>query len=153
MIIIANFQQSIELEQALAVLEHSGIPRKHMLVVAMDTESKDPLVIANTTRNPHSKRVEVGFASATGLAVIGASAGFTLVWGPIIWGLIACTVGFWVGFGMTYLFSKGDSKRHLPKKLPEITVIVQCPEEKYEHISEILWRYKSLTIGRYPEPD
>lgn len=123
-----------------------------MLVVSMDTEPKGPFELMSKTRDLHSKGVEVGIACATGFSVIGASVGFILEWGPIIWGLMASFIGFWFGFGLYFVFSKGVVRRRLPAKLPEITVIVQCLEEDSAHVREIMWKHKSLTVGRFPEP-
>jgi hypothetical protein len=48
------------------------------------------------------KAIEVGMACATGFSVLGASAGFVLAWGPVIWGLLAACFGFGIGFGLYF---------------------------------------------------
>lgn len=99
MIVIGAFRHSLDLEQALSVLERSGIPRKQLLVVAMDGEPDVPMPYSSRTKDLHSQGVELGFACATGLAVIGASTGFIAPWGPILGGLAAAILGFGIGFG------------------------------------------------------
>ncbi|WP_134683746.1 hypothetical protein [Brevibacillus migulae] len=152
MLIIGTFQQSIELEQALSVIEKSGIPRDHIMVVAMDAKPDAPFQLMTKSHDPYSKAVEVGFATATASTVIGTSFGFILAWGPILCGLFAAIIGFFLGYGVYSIVEKNRSPQKQSQKLPEITVIIQCAEEKSHNIREILWSYRALTVGRTPEP-
>jgi hypothetical protein len=150
LLVIGTFEHSLELEQVLAVLEHNGIARKHMLVIPMDTEPTPPVRFITKTRDLYAKGFEVGIACATGSAVIGTSVGFVLPWGPIFTGLIAAAIGFAIAFGIYLHLNKG-THRHLPEKLPEITIIVQCLEEQSIFVMESMWKYRVLTVGRVPE--
>ncbi len=85
--------------------------------------------------------------SATAFAVVGTSIGFILTWGPIIWGLIFAFIAFCLGF-ILYFFIKKGSYRHVPKKLPEIVVIVQCFEEQSVFVTETMWKFNALTVGK-----
>ncbi|MDP4091953.1 MAG: hypothetical protein Q8920_01175 [Bacillota bacterium] len=95
MLVIGTFEYSIELEQVLEELEHSGVPRKKLL--------------------------------------------------------IAAAIGFAAGFGLYLVFNK-TSNRNFPKKLPEVVVIVQCQDIQIKQVTEILWKYKVLTVGDVTEP-
>lgn len=90
-------------------------------------------------------------ACATASSVIGISIGFVLRWGPILWALIFALIGFAIAFGIFMLTNK-DNHRHLPKKLPEITVIVQCLEDQSILVMETMWKYRVITVGRASEP-
>lgn len=151
MLIIGTFEHSLELEQALDVLEHNGVAKKHTLVIPMDTEPTPPVRFITKTHDLHAKGFEVGVACATGCTVIGTSVGFALPWGPIFTGLTAAAIGFTTAFGIYLLINKG-SHRHPPNKSPEITVIVQCLEEQSIMVMEILWEHRVLTVGQVPEP-
>ena len=151
MLIIRTFEHSIELEQVLSVLKNSGIPSNHMLVVPMDTHPKTPVQFISKSRDLYSKGFEVGMACATASSVVGTSVGFILRLGPIFWGLTAAVIGFTFGFGLYILVKKG-THRHLPKKLPEVTVIVQCPEDHTTLVMDIMWKYRVLTVGQTPGP-
>lgn len=152
MLVIGTFEHSIELEQALAILEHSGISRDHILVAFMDSEPASPFYLMRKQHDIRSKGFEAGISFATGSAVIGASVGFILTWGPIIWGLIAALIGFIVGFGLYFIIKKGDSRSRFPKKLPEVTIMIQCTGEQSNDIKEIMWNYRALTVGQVLEP-
>ncbi|WP_413303782.1 hypothetical protein AA0X95_26790 [Bacillus sp. 1P10SD] len=147
MIIVGAFEQSIELEKALAILENHWIQRDQILVVFMDEE---PLAeqLHVRSRNIHSNAFEVGMACATGSAVLGASIGFALSWGPIIWGLITVITGFAIGYGI-YFFSKKNKFRSIKhKKIPEVSLIIQCSENQANQIIDILWKNQALTVGK-----
>jgi len=147
MIVIGAFRHSLDLEQALSLLEKSGIPRGQLLVVAMDGEPDVPMPYSSRTKDLHSQAVELGFACATGLAVIGASTGFIAPWGPIIGGLAASLLGFGLGFGIRYLYARRRRLQPLPKNLPEVTVIVRCAEHQSPRVLEIMWSHQAMTVG------
>lgn len=151
MLIIGTFEHSLDLEQALAIMEHSGISRKYILVVPMEIDPKTPTQFYSNEHERYSKGIEVGIACATASSVVGTSVGFILALGPVFWGLTAALIGFTIGFGIYLLVKKGNP-RHLPKKLPEITVIVQCSEDQSLLIKETMWRYRVLTVGQVPDP-
>jgi hypothetical protein len=149
MIIVGTFKHSIELEQSLAVLENSFIAKEQILVVFMDDA---PAANYLYKKDIQSNAFEIGIGSATGSAVIGACIGFVLNWGPIIWGLIAAFIGFAIGYGI-YCFSKKNMARiNLPKKIPDVTIIIQCTENQSNEIKEVLWKYQALTVGKIDEP-
>lgn len=150
MLIIGTFEHSIELEQALGELEHNGIPRSHILVVLMDAHPNISGRFINKSNDFYSKGIEVGLASGTALSVVGTSMGFILKWGPIIWGLISAGIGFFTGLSL-YALANRNTHRHLPKKINEVTVIVQCGESQSLEIMEIFRRYRVLTVGQSPQ--
>lgn len=114
----------------------------------MDVSLENPVQFISKAKDLYYKGIEVGMACATAFSVIGTSAGFILVWGPIIWGLLAAFIGFIFGFGIYLLAKKFTRYRQLPKRLPEVIVIVQCEQEQYKLVSETMWKYRALTVGQ-----
>lgn len=151
MLVVGAFEHSLELEQALNELEHNGVPRSSILIVPMDTDPDTTYQFVSKRDDLHYKGIEVGIACATAFAVVGTSVGFVLAWGPIVWGLISALAGFIIGFGVIFL-TKKKNYRQLPKKLPEITVIIQCPKNQSPAVMKILWKYPVLSVGRVTEP-
>jgi hypothetical protein len=149
--IFATFEQSIEIEQALAELESSFIPSDQILVVYMD-KVPSPVQLTGRKSEIHSNAFEVGIACATGSAVIGACIGFVLVWGPIIWGLICVIIGFTIGYCLYYFLKKDSVHTLLQKKEAEVLVIIQCAEILAHPIREILWKYQAFTVGQTEDP-
>jgi hypothetical protein len=149
--LFATFKQSIELEQALAELESSCVSTNQILVIYMENEPAQ-VQLTGRTREIHSNSFEAGMASATGSAVIGASIGFVLAWGPIIWGLICVIIGFTIGYSVYYFLKKNSVHTRRLKKEPEVLVIIQCTEIQVHPIREILWKYRALTVGQTEDP-
>ncbi|MBN8202106.1 MULTISPECIES: hypothetical protein [Bacillaceae] len=147
MLIFGIFEQSIELEQALAELEDTSILREHILVVFMDKSHRkqhySPL-------RPHA--FEVGISFATGAAAIGASMGFALTYGPIIWGLIGAVIGFAIGVGSYFLYKKLKNQPSQKRNNHEVTVVIQCQEEQTRLVSDLLWKYQALSVGYAKNP-
>ena len=147
MLIIGTFEHSIELELALAELEHNNISRNNILVVLMSIDQNTTTLSNNTSKDFYSKGIEIGIACATFGSVIGASVGFALAWGPVICGLLAALIGFFIAFGI-YLFAKKATNRHLPKKLPEVTVVIKCLKDQSNLSMQTMWKYGALTVGQ-----
>lgn len=145
MVIIGIFEQSIELEQALAELENSSIPKKHIRTVFMDNDPKK-----NNFREHAPHAFEIGISVATGFSVIGASFGFVMTWGPILWGLITAIVGFYIGLGLYYLVKKQRGQKKSNNR--EVTVLIQCNENQSYHIQNVLWNYQALSVGLFENP-
>lgn len=143
MLIFGLFKQAIELEQALADLEDIPALREHILVVFMDqTDQKDQ----NKSPVPHM--FEVGMAFATGAAVIGASLGFVLTLGPILWGLISTLLGFILGITVYTVFQKIKNQTANSQNRHEAIVIIQCPEAPLVPIiTSTLRQHSAISIG------
>lgn len=142
MLLIGCFANTIELEQALAVIEQNGIERRHILAVGMDLLTEKP---------EHSKKsdaIETGTAWATAFAVIGVAVGFRLAWGPIIWGLVGTAFGFGAGFGLHRLLRGGSPRPRDLAWMPEVTVIVQCPAHKSDAVRSVMYRSGALSVGK-----
>lgn len=142
MLIFGIFEQSIELEQALAELESNSIRSEHILVVFMESNKKNPRYNPN---GPHA--FEIGIASGTGGSVIGASIGFAMTLGPIIWGLIGAATGFGIGLIANFLFKKLKNYTSQKEHTHEVTVVIQCQDSQTQLVSNVLWEYQALSVG------
>ncbi|OAS16389.1 hypothetical protein [Paenibacillus oryzisoli] len=150
MLIISTFEHSIEVEEALAVLEHMGVPRNEIMTVMMDNYMDIPDNNYNSNPNKKSLAFEVGMATATAFTVIGICIGFIMYLGPIIWGVMCAIGGFSIGYCITRFLQTRVFKHVLRKKvqLPELAVIIQCQEERYREITHVLWESQALSVGK-----
>ena len=149
LIIIGTFEHSLELELLLGSLENNCISRKNIRVVPMESDPKNPFQYDSKKKDIKYKAAEVGISCATGFSVVGASVGFILPWGPVFCGLIASVLGFFVGFTVYSYLKKLKSYKNIPDKLPEVTVMVKCQEEQSVSITNMMWKYRALTVGKY----
>ncbi|UJF32906.1 DUF5683 domain-containing protein [Paenibacillus hexagrammi] len=150
--IVGTFEHSTELEQALSLLEHKGIERSRIVPILMNSSKENGSVTSGPPSDRTMKAVELGMALATACGVIGISRGFILEWGPIIWGIISAVCGFLVGFSLFLLFTprSGHSLGKLPKRMPEVTLMIQCRQEEASSIQDILWLHKAISVGVTP---
>lgn len=146
MLIIAAFHLSLELEEALLMLEQGGLERSGIMVVPLYTEPE-----AATGFRQRSDWVqasfEAGMALGTASAVVGISQGFIRAWGPLIWGLLAALSGFTAGFVLCALFHYRLWRRLTPGRQPEAMVIIRCRPEEAGGIRAVLWRHRALSVG------
>ncbi|KRE59694.1 hypothetical protein [Paenibacillus sp. Soil750] len=151
MLIISTFEHSIEVEEALAVLEQMGLPRNEIMTVMMDNYMDIPDHNYNSNPNKKTLAFEVGMATSTAFSVIGISFGFILYLGPIIWGVICAICGFNIGYWLTRIIQTKLLKHVIRKKerLPELAVIIQCHEERLKEVQHVLWEYQALSVGKF----
>ncbi|KAB2330371.1 hypothetical protein [Bacillus mesophilum] len=142
MLIFGLFEQSIELEQALAELEGFSVLNEQILIVFMDQNKQ-----GSNKQHPPPHDFEVGVACATGAAVIGASLGFTLMLGPILCGIIGAFTGFIIGLAVSKLFKKAKYHKTLKESRQQVIIVIESPESLTPQITAILRHYQALSIG------
>ncbi|MDF2926465.1 MAG: hypothetical protein K0R57_5379 [Paenibacillaceae bacterium] len=151
MLVLATFDHSMELEQALLILEREGIERRGIMVVPLDALGRNSHIRFELPADWKERAFEIGMATGTASAVFGICLGFVWDWGPLIWGLLTAIGGFGIGYiiyGLVYhlLWKAGD-----PVKRPEAAVIVRGKEENVDLIRQVLWQHKALSLGIVPE--
>lgn len=121
------------------------------MVVPMDSDPEHSNQFINKAKDFSYKGIEAGIIGATVCSVLGTSIGFILAWGPVICGLISAFSGFAAVYAIYVHAKKGISYRNSPKKLPEISIIVQCSEEQALLVKESMWKYGALSVGKTKE--
>ncbi|ULL16662.1 hypothetical protein DVH26_20800 [Paenibacillus sp. H1-7] len=153
MLIISNFKHSLEVEQALAVLEKMGIPQHHIMVVTLESKGSKPVEKLRQPSEQVTLSFEVGMACATAFSVLGISFGYRLIWGPLIWGLITAIAGFLLASAIT-LWIQFLTQKHFTfrkSKSPDLTIIIRCGEEQFQDAVQVLWQYRAMSIGQVME--
>ncbi|MBD2870304.1 hypothetical protein [Paenibacillus arenilitoris] len=160
MLIVGTFNHCTELELALSLLERNGIDKSRIMVVPMDLNRDSKSAYSPRIATDAERAFEVGMAFATAMSVIGVSIGFGLKLGPLLWGVIFAFGGFLVSFGLTIGIKRairrkrsrlsGKTAATYVKKTnrPELTVLIECEEERAEHVSRILWEHEAISVGR-----
>ena len=119
------------------------------MLIPLDNRTEERKVFDSLHRSDGTSLIDIGIALATAFAVIGASIGFNLAWGPIYWGLIGAFIGFVLGFSIR-LFTEvvlQKKNRLLKGKHSEIILIVDCEETQAELIERILWNHFALGVA------
>ena len=85
--IISSFEHSAFLELAINHLQEKGIEKENIVAVPLHN-MKDQLKLFDTIhRSDGESLLDLAAVLGTVFSVLGASFGFVLTWGPIIWGL------------------------------------------------------------------
>lgn len=148
--IFSTFEQSMYLELAIASLEKQGIKKENILAVPLDNRQEERRLFDSIHRSDGISLFDTGAALSTAFSVIGASVGFALEWGPIIWGLIGASSGFLTGFFINIIFYKvfRQKQKKIQGKASEVVLVVECKEEQSKMVESILWDHLALGVGK-----
>ncbi|MDE5414302.1 hypothetical protein [Alkalihalobacterium chitinilyticum] len=151
--IFSTFEHSSYLELSITSLEKIGVSRECILAVPLINRVEERRLFDTLHRADGISLFDKGAAIGTAFAVIGASVGFVLEWGPIYWGLIGAAVGFIIGFIIDYIIFKviHKRKRVLKGKQSEVVLVVECSKELVDKVEEILWEHLALGVAKVEE--
>ncbi|MCQ2009097.1 MAG: hypothetical protein ABF629_13275 [Sporolactobacillus sp.] len=131
--IICLFHPSLSVELLLTELQRNKIKKSDIscFVLKAPTQSKPKSGYKDPTET--TSLADLGFIFATIFGVIGASVGFLLPLGPIIWGIASSVFGFLLGFIIDCCYTK------VLKQKPHtyILVSIDCTSEKESLIKKI----------------
>ncbi|RXJ02748.1 hypothetical protein DS745_05400 [Anaerobacillus alkaliphilus] len=149
MIVVSSFEQSENLELAIINLQQNGINKQRILAVPFDKRREERKLFDSIHRSDGVSLFDIAAALGTAFSVLGASYGFILKWGPIIWGLIGFAVGAILGFIIDYFYTKMKTKdrNKVPTPFTEVVLIVECSESDSRMVSEILWTNLALGVS------
>jgi len=148
MYIIASFEHSTYLELAITAVQQEGVIKQKILAVPLDKREEKRSLFDTMHHSDGISLIDTPIASATGFAVLGSSYGFTLTWGPIIWGLIGATVGFASGLVINILIQKRRNSPSLKRKRnTEVFIMIQCNENQVDMVKKILWEHFALGVA------
>ncbi|MFC7063122.1 hypothetical protein [Halobacillus seohaensis] len=148
--VMSTFEHTTYLELALSALEMENIPKENILAVPLNNRKVKRKLFDTIHRSDGISLFDLGAAFATVFSVIGASIGFRLEWGPIIWGIIGAIIGFALGFLIDLWFNANKRKRDnkLKRKTSELILIVYCHNEQADLVEGILWENLALGVAQ-----
>jgi hypothetical protein len=148
--IYSTFEHSNYLELAIQELEKFGLRKESIFSVPLTNRKTERRLFDSMHNSDGVSLMSTGAAIGTALAVVGASVGFSLKWGPIYWGLIGAGGGFFLGVLIDLFIYKvvKKQKRLLRGKNPEVILIVECEGNEGDRVESILWHHLALGIAR-----
>lgn len=146
--VFATFDHSTYIELAIRKLEQKGIDT--IFVVPLDSRKQDSKIFDTIHQSDGISLLNKGMFLAVIFSVIGASRGFILEWGPIIWGLIGAGSGFVLGFLIDLILIKVKHRniKIMKGKKTEVILIVECKDEHGEMVEEILWAHLAFGVAK-----
>ncbi|OXL84134.1 hypothetical protein BCV73_14295 [Paenibacillus sp. SSG-1] len=148
--IFSTFEHSTNLELAITVLEKNGIHKENIFAVPLTNRKTERRLFDSIHNADGISLVSTGAALGTAFAVIGASVGFKLAWGPIYCGLIGTSAGFILGVCIDLFYYKVIKKqrRLLRGKNSEVILLIECEEEQADTVEDILWHHYAFGTAR-----
>lgn len=144
--VIATFEPSEQLELAILALEEYGIEKECIAAVPMNPIANMAGRIDSLHRADEIGVFDAAAILGTVFAVIGASCGFQLHWGPIVWGLLGLAAGAFAGFVIA-----GVARRMLHRKKTSanavVILIVRCEQGESHRIIQLIKAYLAQNIG------
>lgn len=147
MLILATFEHSTYLELAMTELEEYGV--KNILAVPLNNRTEERKIFDNLHQSDGVSLISKGMILAFLFSTVGASRGFEMEWGPIIWGLIGAGGGFIIGFIIDLFMKKvmKSKQRLLKGKNSEVVLIVECDQLLKERVENTLWKQLALGVA------
>ena len=144
--IISSFEHSAFLELAINHLQEKGIEKEDIVAVPLQNMKDQPKLFDTIHRSDGESLLDLAAVMGTIFSVLGASFGFVLTWGPIIWGLLGLAFGAIIGFMIDYLLTK-KHKKSKTNLHTEVILIVNCKENEYDIVKRILFENRALGVG------
>lgn len=148
--LFSTFKHSIHIELAISTLEKKGIEREKIFILPLDKRKEEPKLFDTIHHSDGTSLIDIGAALGTAFAVIGASIGFKLAWGPIYWGLIGASAGFVLGFAIRLFTEKilKKKQRLLKGVHSELIMIVDCEDAQGELVENILFDHFAFGVAK-----
>ncbi|WP_110112210.1 hypothetical protein [Bacillus sp. CGMCC 1.16541] len=148
--IFSTFNHSTYLELTITSLERKGISPYQILAIPLEAQKENLSLFDTLHSSDGISLFDTGAALGTAFAVIGASVGFNLDWGPIYWGLIGAATGFIIGFLCNYIYYKYIKKYKKHPQSAEVILIVECLPHQVEEVKLVLKEHLALATAVLP---
>ncbi|MFC4617161.1 hypothetical protein ACFO4N_00300 [Camelliibacillus cellulosilyticus] len=147
--VFALFEHSNSVEIAISRLQEKGIESRDIFAVPIKTPDRGMRLFDSIHDSDGISLIDLGFVLCTALGVIGASIGFKLALGPIVWGLIGAVSGFLIGVIIEFILTKTKRNYKLTERkiLPVIILIVNCSEEIAGWVETVLIENKAIGVN------
>ncbi|MDP4144901.1 MAG: hypothetical protein Q8936_10550 [Bacillota bacterium] len=148
MYIVSTFDHSIYLELAITAIQMKGIKKENIMAISMDKRGEETSLFDSIHGSDGLSLLDLPSILAVLLGVFGGVYGFILKWGPLLWGLIAISIGFVLGLIIKLMLIKKYNTERSNKKGTEVVLIIECIESQLEMVKDILWSHKALGVSK-----
>lgn len=149
MYIVSTFDHSIYLELAITAIQMKGIKKENIMAVPIDKKGEERMMFDSMHSSDGLSLFDLPAVLACIFGIFGGIYGFVLKWGPLIWGLIAITVGAALGLVIKLMLTKKyASDRQKDKRGTEVVLLINCDRSQMDMVKNILWSHKALGVSK-----
>ncbi|WP_233476143.1 DMT family transporter [Paenibacillus sonchi] len=134
------------MELAILALEQDGFGRESIAAVPMEPTTRSISLSDSICRAEGVGVIDMAAILGTIFAVLGASFGFELRWGPILWGLIGLAAG--VCASLILFLMGGKRLNHKASDTKAVVMlIIHCEQGDSHKAIQILKQFSAISIG------
>ncbi|MDP4146549.1 MAG: hypothetical protein Q8936_19070 [Bacillota bacterium] len=149
MYVVASFEHSFHLELAIVELEEKGIKKENIFAIPLIPKLGQAQIFDTIHRSDGISLIDGTAISGAFFAVLGATYGYILKWGPIIWGLIGLGIGFALGFLFEIIVNRKKLyRKKRNKETTEVVVMVKCYESQAGSVEKVLYDYLAFGVAK-----
>jgi hypothetical protein len=148
MYIVSTFDHSIYLELAITAIQMKGIKKQNIIAISMDKRGEQGKLFDSIHGSDGLSLFDLPALLAVVFGMLGSIYGFVLNWGPLLWGLIAITIGFALGLIIKLILIKKYNTRQNNKRGTEVVLIIECLENQLEMVKDTLWSHHTLGVTK-----
>jgi hypothetical protein len=144
--VLSCFESSVYLELVILALEQNGFGKESIAAVPMEPTTQRTKLSDSIHRAEGIAAIDPAAILGTIFAVLGASFGFELRWGPVLWGLIGLAAGVFTGW-ILFLIAGNRVKNRPPGTNALVMLIIHCEEAESIKAIHILKQFSAINIG------
>ena len=148
MYVASTFDHSIYLELAITAIQMKGIKKENIMAIPMDKKSEQVKLFDSIHGSDELSLLDLPALLGVVFGMLGSIYGFVLNWGPLLWGLIAITIGFTLGFIIKLILIKKYNHRQNNKRGTEVVLIIECLENQMDMVAGTLWFHHALGVRK-----
>jgi hypothetical protein len=146
--IVSTFEYSNYLELAITEMQMKGIPKENILAVPMDKRQEERKLFDTIHHSDGVSLFDLPMILGTFFMIFGAVYGFVLKWGPLLWGLIAMTVGFSIGLAIRLYTTKKQFNTQKGLRNTEVVLLIECSSNQISMVQDTLWHHHALGVSK-----
>jgi putative flippase GtrA len=150
MYVIASFEHSSFLELAITDLELKGIKQESIFAIPLVPKLGQTNIFDTIHRSDGISLFDAPALIGVFTSVIGATYGFVLKWGPILWGLIGLALGISFGFIIEFVIHRKKLFRKKIKNGPktEVVLMINCSENQADMVEVTLYNHFAVGVAK-----
>lgn len=148
MYVFSIFEHSSKLEMAVTELQLKGIQKEAILAVPLDRRNEGRLLFDTVHSSDSTSMMTFPMLLGMIFTFFGSIFGFSLIWGPILWGVIGAASGFLLGLGIRLIYAVIKKEKQNSEKKAGVILVVRCDKDQTDMAKDILWTNTAMGVSK-----